>query len=78
MWWTLDEDGKKLTLGEEPIASVYDMLTRFLAAYQKKLGRKPTPEEFTRTLELALDSRAEDFFGEHVSGVSINLKPQPG
>lgn len=80
-WWTEQSRKEELVIGDEPLDVVGVMLRTVVAAYEADVGRKPTMQEFAKTLELALVDRSEDIFndtaGKEVAGFTIKVRKRP-
>jgi hypothetical protein len=80
-WWEERIDGKRLTLGDEPIDRLAQVLEDFVGCYQEEVGRKPTSDEFLISLRNILQAAGPDFFSDlearAVTGVALRTKKAP-
>ncbi|MCL5102969.1 MAG: immunity 26/phosphotriesterase HocA family protein [Armatimonadetes bacterium] len=80
-WWTEDEKESVLTIGDEPLDAVGQMMDSVMKAYSEEVGRKPTLREFERTLEIVLAAQISEFHDINpdieLSSVALKLKRQP-
>jgi hypothetical protein len=63
-WWKETAKGQEVELGDEPLDLVNETLAAFARVYSEELGRKPTLEEFRRTLLLTLGGDPGPFFAD--------------
>ena len=80
-WWNEIAKGDKLALGDEPIDLLSEAIAAFSRSYQEDVGRKPTLEEFRRTLLLPLGTDPGRYFADMESAVvgevAFRLKKVP-
>jgi len=79
-WWSEEEGGEELVIGDEPMDAVGLMLSSLGATYTKEVGRKPTAKELARLLEAVLASIADETLelgDNELAGVCIRLKKKP-
>jgi hypothetical protein len=80
-WWNEIATGDKLVLGDEPIDLLSEAIAAFSRSYLEDVGRKPTLEEFRRTLLLPLGTDPGRYFADMeaavVGEVAFRLKKVP-
>jgi hypothetical protein len=80
-WWEDRWDGKKVTVGDEPIDLVHEMLRAFADAYAEDVGRKPNSQEFVFALLNALQTTGRERFGDlearEVASVKLATRKAP-
>lgn len=72
-WWSEDESGVAIVIGDDPLDLALDMMNKITRAYKREVGRKPTPREIEKILELTLSIPVEDFF-DGVEVVSVRVE----
>ena len=68
-WWNDAAKGPKVLLGDEPMDLVFNALAAVSRSYLDDVGRKPTLEEFRRTLMQTLGTDPGQFFADMESAV---------
>jgi len=68
-WWNENGKGDKVVLGDEPIDVLYEAIATFSRSYLEDVGRKPTLEEFRRTILLPLGTDPGRYFADMESAV---------
>lgn len=68
-WWEETAKGRKIVLGDEPLDRVHDAIAAVSQSYLEDVGRKPTLEEFRRTLLQTLGSDPGQYFADMESAI---------
>src|SRR5262245_43632915 len=68
-WWDETAKGRRLVLGDEPLDLIHDAVAAVSRSYVEDLGRKPTLEEFRRTLLSTLGGDPGRYFSDMESAV---------
>jgi len=80
-WWSEKRNGIELTVGDAPLDTAGIALKKIAKAYQRDLGRRPTPEELAMILESSARILEEDIFDNmderEVDFLDIALRSRP-
>lgn len=75
-WWDIEENGKQITQGDEPYDIMGEAFDQVVKCYQKNLGRKPTLDELSKTMEIVLASGSDIYLanGNQIEIVEFSIK----
>lgn len=74
-WWSEEENGTKIMLGDGPMDTALSMMSKIVRSYKREVGRKPTPREVEKILEATLSIPVEEWFdGVEVTRVVVETR----
>lgn len=80
-WWTEEINNEELMIGDTPLDYAHTMLSKISNAYKREAGRKPTPAEMCRILELSItvakDMLLAGMEDREVAGLTLKTKKAP-